>query len=662
MSGTRSWVVGLDSCGPSQSGWRCLPAIAAFLLLTGSARAQSRAEGTRAANSAELSRLIDKVRENESRFATFDSTVTISRIYYPEPPGNRGEGFSLGAPVLKATDETNRVSMRGSRYFFSGEEVHSLTSGDKVTTKRVATFDGTQTVAIEADNSATVFHGRYEPAQIAPPHAWGIFTLEVNFPLSVFLQGTAAIKSHPKTRRFPAETGSVFEFSKVEVEWIGEEKLDDLDCVKVRVRRWYYTNDSPFLQFLWLAKDRNYHVACCRTATLRNGKEQPGDETRVTKWKQIAAGVWLPAVVTSETFRFNPDGTKSKAVWFTRRLTLDKFTLGPEPSTEAFKPPHIPGSLPKFVIGANGTLEDSPQHLAPERADAATTLETILTRLAAEEAKYNRLDVATTERYQMLAINAMPGSGAYVFDQTSGHSLIAGNRLFYSEEQRTQLAGGDQSSQSTRQGYDGRTLRQFSRFIPRVNDPHAQLWATLSLEGLADVRLVRAHTTVFRGDRNRPSLSQFLRSGWFDVHNKYKMSVEYVGDERAGGLHCHKIKCTLPERRQHGDNSFVIWLARDRNLIAVRHEWHEPARSEKLPTGINFVDDLREIRPGIWFPYRTTQFAFQSWGGQGLCENRPLLQWRRDMEVTSLTLDPVVDDKLFSEVEVPSGTTVQVRD
>jgi thiol-disulfide isomerase/thioredoxin len=327
-----------------------------------------------------------------------------------------------------------------------------------------------------------------------------------------------------------------------------------------------------------------------------------------------------------------------------------------------FQLPHIPGSLPKFVIGADGQLDDSPQHLAPARADAATTLDTILTRLAAEEAKYDRLEVATTNRYRMLGIDALPTAGMYTTDQTSERSVIVGNRLFYSEEHRTQLASGDSSSQTTRQAYDGRWVRGFSRFVPRANDPKAQLWATLSLHGPEDMQLLRAHTTVFRGDRNRQSLSASLRSGWFDIHNKYKMTVEYVGDEQAGGLHCHKIKCTLPEKRRRGDNSFLVWLARDRNLIAVRHEWHEPARSDKLPTGINFVDDLREIGPGIWFPYRTVQFAFQSWGGLGLCENRPLLQWRRDIEVTSLKRNPMVDEKLFNEVEVPTGTTIQVRD
>jgi hypothetical protein len=616
---------------------------------------------------AELVRLIDKVRANEALFANLDATVKISRTYYPNPGAQGLRAKSFGSSVLQATDETDRVSMRGSRYFFSGEELVSFSSGETITQRRLATFDGTRSVAIEADNAATVYHGRYEPSEIRPPLCWGIFTLEVNFPLSVFLQGTAAIKSHSKAPKFPSERGSVFEFSKVEVEPAGEEKVDDLACVKVKVRRWYYTSEPPSIQYLWLAKDRNYHVARCQTARLKKGKEEPDFETRVTKWQKIAEGVWLPAVVTSETFWPNRDGTKSKNLCITRRLALEKATIASAIPAEGFKLPRIPDALPKFVIGTDGRLEDSPQHLAPARADSGTTLDSILKRLAAEEAKYDRLDIATTERYQQLNLTdgLSASAGSHISTQTAERSVVAGNHLFFSVENKTRLASGDLSSLSTRQGYDGRWIRQYGRLVPGSSDRKVQQWASLSLGGADEMQLVRAHTTVFRGDRNRQSLSAFLRSGWYDARNKFKMTVEYVGDDQAGGLHCHKLKCLLVNDRQRGpsfDNFFLLWLARDRNLIAVRHQWHGLAWCEKLPTGIDYVEDLREIRPGMWFPYRSVQFAFQHWGGRGLCENRMLLQWRRDIDVTSLNLDPVVDQKLFAEVDVPAGTNIQVMD
>ena len=623
------------------------------------------AEPDRDPNPTDMVRLIAKVRENEALLQNLDATVKTSRIFYPEPKERRSGTIDFGPSILRATEEVNRVATRGNRYYFSGDDIVSLTSGDKTTKKRIAVFDGTRTVAIEEGNSTVVYQGRYEPARIVPPHCWGIFTLEVNFPLSIYLQGTEPMKSHPKVRRYPVERGSVYEFYKVTAELIGREKLDNLDCMKLKVRRWYYTKDTPSIQYLWLAIDRNYHVARCRTAWLRKEKEEEGDETRVTKWGEVAKGIWLPTLVTSESFGRDGDGKKSAAPQWTRQLSVEKAALDPALPADLFKLPDVPDSLPRFVVGADGHLEDSPQHVGPARAEAVTTLDSILNRLAAEEAKYDQMEVATTTRYQMLNTSEASLGGIHSASEISERSLLAGKRLFYSEEQQTKLASGETNSSSIRQCYDGQRLREFSRHARRANDPNPQQYATLSLGRPDDMRLVRAHTTVFRGDRNRQSFSEFLRSGSFDVINKYKMTVAYLGDERVGDLHCHKLKCDLPQEKRTGpnyDNYFFVWLARDRNLIAVRHEWREPGWCEKMPTGITFVDDLREIRPGIWFPYRTVHLGFQKFGREGLCENRPLLQWRRDIEVKSLKLNPVDEDKLFAEIEVPAGTSVSVRD
>jgi thiol-disulfide isomerase/thioredoxin len=612
-----------------------------------------------------LDNLIAKVRENEALFQNLDATIKTSRIFSAEPEAKTTSSFHFGPSTIRAFAETDHLVTQGGRYSFSGEDVVSLTSGEKRTGKRIAVFDGTQSVAIEDGNSTTVYQGRYEPVQFMPPHSWGVFTLEVNFPLSVYLRGTAAFKTHPKVRRFPVERGSVFEFNKVEAELAGVEQLDGLDCIKVKVRRWYYTRDVPSMEYLWLAKDRNYHVARCRTAWFRKGQERPGDETRVTKWRELAPGVWLPTFITSESFGTDRDGKKPAVPQWTRQLSVETAVLNPVTTADSFKLPAIPDALPKFVIGTDGRLQDDPQHRAATRADAGTTLESILDRLAVEEAKYDRMDVETINTYQMLNSSELSHGGFSSTSQTNERSLLTGNQLFYSEEQQTRLASGETSRQSSRQAYDGRWLREFSRYSRGAADPNPQQFAALSLAGPEQMRLLRAHTTVFRGDRNRQSLAGFLRSGWFDVVNKYKMTVAYVGDERVGGLHCHKLKCSLPEARRKGpnfDNYFFLWLARDRNLIAVRHEWWEPGWCEKLPSGMNFVDDLRETRPGLWFPHRTLQLAFQKFGREGLCENRPLLQWRRDIEVKSLILNPVADDKLSSEIEVPAGTSVSVQD
>jgi thiol-disulfide isomerase/thioredoxin len=79
-----------------------------------------------------------------------------------------------------------------------------------------------------------------------------------------------------------------------------------------------------------------------------------------------------------------------------------------------------------------------------------------------------------------------------------------------------------------------------------------------------------------------------------------------------------------------------------------------------MPAGISCCDDLREIAPGIWYPFRVTEMSFGSWPALGLGWN--LLIWRRDYQIESATISPKVDDALFHEVIVPQGTMVQVLD
>ena len=57
----------------------------------------------------------------------------------------------------------------------------------------------------------------------------------------------------------------------MEAELLGEETVDGLDCVKICVRRWYDTSDPPSHQYLWLAKQRNFHMAQCRTSFIEKG-------------------------------------------------------------------------------------------------------------------------------------------------------------------------------------------------------------------------------------------------------------------------------------------------------------------------------------------------------------------------------------------------------
>ena len=251
-------------------------------------------------------------------------------------------------------------------------------------------------------------------------------------------------------------------------------------------------------------------------------------------------------------------------------------------------------------------------------------------------------------------------AGVYTQFAVHQRSVVAGDRLFHEEEQNTKLGDGTTASNVLREAFDGRWSRQYTQYLAPPQKP--QTYASLDFESKDSLRPIRPHTLLFHDSRiNSQLLSAYLASGWSDKLNGYSMTVDYVGDERIDGLHCHKLKCS---EGQNGKSFayWFVWLARDRNLLPLREEWREPNWSEILPTGISFVEDLREIRPGQWIPFRATDLAFQKDSLNGLNVGHILLQWRKEVVVDRATFDPRVGDGLFSSVEVPAGTLVRVQD
>jgi beta-lactamase regulating signal transducer with metallopeptidase domain len=320
------------------------------------------------------------------------------------------------------------------------------------------------------------------------------------------------------------------------------------------------------------------------------------------------------------------------------------------------------------IAAADPAPGSGPHDPKPVKADPGTTLDSILKRLADEEKRYDMLEVTATVSYRHLNLreplvnNSAEGDKfvTCMSSKTGDRSVFAGDRLYHEEKRENKMADGTTSSTLLRQAYDAQWTRQDRQFTSSNPELKVDRWTTIGLDQKDELRLLRPHTILFHDDRiNGQLLSAFLHSGWFDERNRYAMTVEYVGDERIDGLHCHKLKCALPSRGKV-NGFFFVWLARDRNLLAVRHEWHKPAFSLIRPTGVSYVEQFREIRPGVWFPFLATHLAYRK-HGVGSDDPR-LLQWRRDTIVEKVTPAHQVDSKLFSVIEVPKDTLVNVLD
>ena len=190
-------------------------------------------------------------------------------------------------PAEVTTQATRRVVLQGDRIYFRNESFERVLA-DKRHLEEVSAYDGERTRTVVAGNCVNIHLGRFEHPDVYPAHTLPLAHYRVNFPLSVYLSGTEAIHAHPKYPRFVGESGSIYEFTKVVTHFEGEEKVDGLRCVKIRVDRWSYSRSPASLQYLWLAPERNYlcvkenpdevHARCASPscARWRPGSGSPG--------------------------------------------------------------------------------------------------------------------------------------------------------------------------------------------------------------------------------------------------------------------------------------------------------------------------------------------------------------------------------------------------
>jgi Zn-dependent protease with chaperone function len=604
------------------------------------------------APSKELSDLIEKVRQNEALYQNFEYLLRSvnNRVIHP------GEQY----PGPTGTSEySSRTVFAENRVYHTGDVPQALASGKTIHKKWISVYDGSQTVTIEEGNSAAVHRGRFEHYGCYPPHTFSLAKLRINFPLSDYLQGAAAMNANPKVRQMPLRFGpgpsaaklAPEDINRVEAAVVGEETVGGLECVKVRLKSWYDSPFPPDIHYLWLAKERNYHIAQWEAALLRDKEEIPDAKGRVTKWLELEKGIWFPgALEETSMIRIwkyaGPGSTQAQGEDHTE-LIVKKATLNPKLPPDFFKLPKIPASLPKFETDRDGRFVDSPHHPEVVKAEQKITLEEILRRMAEEEKRYDRYEIVAKRRYGN-------GAGASGDNESRIRSVVAGNR-FLEEIEEHSASFGKKYVNRTKSAYDGQWTRSRHHNASVPSSPTDPGFFGLIYIGPKSFGLLRPHTLMMLESEECLSLSDYLSPKPQDSRDKKTVDLEYVGDERIDGLYCYKLK------RSAGNYFCYIWLARDRNMLPLRREEHRPELNAQLPDHLDYAGDLREIRPGLWVPYRATALHFIG-EDIGLCENRLVVSYRREVAVEKFNADPKCDDKLFTQIDCPKGASISVKD
>jgi hypothetical protein len=85
----------------------------------------------------------------------------------------------------------------------------------------------------------------------------------------------------------------------------------------------------------------------------------------------------------------------------------------------------------------------------------------------------------------------------------------------------------------------------------------------------------------------------------------------YDGASEVNGEPCVVARCRLADKVRPG-TVYLYWLAVGKNYLPLRVKKFSGPYSEALPIEVVEADDLRQVRPGVWVPYRMTRTVYDS--------------------------------------------------
>jgi thiol-disulfide isomerase/thioredoxin len=602
-----------------------------------------------------MAAIVADVRAQEAKYRDIESVIKITTRKVDRQPADESAGVT--------SMETRRTVLQGDRIYLS-RDAHERVLATKPHRQELSAYDGERTRTVVAGNCVNIHLGRFEHPDVYPAHDLTLAHYRVNFPLSAYLAGAEAIHAHPKYPRFNRESGSVYEFTRVETHFEGEEVVDGLRCIKIRVNRWRYSKDVPALQYLWLATERNFFCVKEQESWPRS---MFGDmvlhEMHVDLLREVSPGLWFPMKWTIINYDAQAmRETKKHVVGSRTEVTVEKVDLAPRYDVTFFRDVAIPPDLPVFTIKDRAIVDSvSPEPVGGDQEQAK--LAEVVARVAEQEKRYRNLEVKARLSYKHLG-TSMLMEGLITEDTKEEHSILRTPLAYFSSRQSYSTLGGQQSDDLRVEAFDGEWTRQlYQSKSAQQNSASLRKGGMGKAQGRHDgIPVYRPHILMQRDDRIYGPLADLLVSPWHDKINKYRMRFRYCGEGEVDGHPCIKLRGdVMVGETDEPSNSIVLYLAVDRNLIPIKLEHYGGNFGfSKLPAGVSRCDDFREIAPGTWYPFRVVEMSFDNW--IPMAQGRIFLNWRRECQIDSVVMSPRVADALFHDVVVPEGTKVQVSD
>ena len=305
----------------------------------------------------------------------------------------------------------------------------------------------------------------------------------------------------------------------------------------------------------------------------------------------------------------------------------------------------------QIALCACGAMAIAP--LAALSAGERDAVREIADNVRANEQLYRNIELVFRWKYDLREPDAEANRDALKHLDAGVRCVLQDGLLYFKIDGTAEGVDSKRASADTEQAFDGEYTRVYERrWIGNIHHGRFQ-----------DGRLPRPHTLIFRmGQMSRPLSAQLLAS---DYNERFAIRVAYMGEEDIDGLNCVKLRVDLwskdeaPPPREQMDN-WWIWLATDRNYLPIRHVGYAPSYSADLPIQTGTANDLREIAPGVWFPFRVDVTVFDE---LKLTKGEAVVSNVYEYPFSAAELDPSYPKSLFSDVRFPKGTAVyEVQD
>ncbi len=228
-----------------------------------------------------LEDIIENVRRSEALYENLDVVIHTEYEIGDREPAQ----FDQGAEVLKSSSRVHYVRQDG---LFRLDRTGSSHDTERtLSLDRVRAYDGGTTRGVEGTKVANIIQGRQDDKDLVRPHMLLLRnTLHCKAPLSVYLTGTEAMRSHPDSHW----EGDL----SLRNTYLGEADFNGLRCHRVRITTHVPAGPPDDSFELWLAEDRNYLPIRRFGFTFRYSENVPIGEGVVTALREIAPNIWFP--------------------------------------------------------------------------------------------------------------------------------------------------------------------------------------------------------------------------------------------------------------------------------------------------------------------------------------------------------------------------------